>query len=117
MLLLARAGIDPLLVTGLVLLAVLGGLAWLQRHLGGGGGPSRRAETVALTRDHAVHVVELGGRRLLVGTGPSGAPRVLAELPELERIHELAAEGEQARANPAAAGWRALLDRIGGRGG
>jgi hypothetical protein len=108
---LARAGVDPLLLTGVVLLVVLGGLAWLQKRLASAAGG--RAETVALTRDHAVHVVELGGRRLLLGTGPTGAPRVLAELPELEPRDEAALALDDADAG----GWRALLDRLGGRGG
>lgn len=35
---------------------------------------------IGLTPGHALHVVDVAGRRLLVGTGPSGAPRLLLEL-------------------------------------
>jgi hypothetical protein len=34
-----------------------------------------------LTPQHQLHVVELAGRRLIVGTGPAGAPRLVCELP------------------------------------
>lgn len=36
--------------------------------------------TIALGASHALHVIELEGRRLLVGTGPGAAPRLLTEL-------------------------------------
>jgi flagellar biogenesis protein FliO len=76
------AGVDPLVFVGAVLLLLLAGLSWLTRRvqagaLGGGGGSRAR---VVLTNQHAVHLIEVGGKRLLVGTGPSGAPRVLVEL-------------------------------------
>lgn len=110
---LAITGVDPLVFVGVVLLGLLGALSWLSRRLRGAGlGPGR--EHVALTGQHAVHVVEIGGRRLLVGTGPSGAPRVLAELGEVE----VAAPVERARGRgPWAELWTELLDRLGGIGG
>ncbi len=76
------------LALGLVLLLVL--LRGLNRRAGRGLGVLRRPGSEAsptrqvLTAQHSVHVVELGGCRLLVGTGPSGAPRVLADLCEFE---------------------------------
>lgn len=71
---------------GAVLLLMLGGLSWLTRRMQGGalGGGGRGR--VVLTNQHAVHLIELGGKRLLVGTGPSGAPRVLAELGEAPMV-------------------------------
>ena len=41
-----------------------------------------------LTNQHAIHLIELGGVRMLIGTGPSGAPRVLAQLGEAEKVAE-----------------------------
>jgi hypothetical protein len=68
-----------ILEVGLVLLALVGLLAVLakraKRAFGGAG-----SHRVGLTAHHAVHVVELEGRRLVVGTGPTGAPRLLCEL-------------------------------------
>lgn len=69
--------------TGVVLLVALVGLSWLNRRAGAGDSPlwrRRGRESVTLTGQHAVHVVEIGGKRLLIGTGPSEAPRVLADL-------------------------------------
>lgn len=60
------------------LLLVLGVLVRLTR--GAGKLPTR---VIALGAGHRLHVVELEGRRLLVGTGPSGPPQLLTELAEL----------------------------------
>lgn len=35
---------------------------------------------IDLTAQHAVHMVEIGGRRYLIGTGPGSAPRLLDRL-------------------------------------
>lgn len=43
------------------------------------GGP--RPTTIPLTAHHALHVVETGDIRIVVGTGPGAAPRLLYELP------------------------------------
>lgn len=76
------ADLEPflhLVAVGGGLLVVLMLLVWLGR--GSRGARSERAQTVVgLTPGHALHVVELEGRRLLVGTGPSGPPRLLLEL-------------------------------------
>ena len=105
----AIIGMDPLLLVGAVLLGLLGILSHLTRKLRGGA-PGQGRQTVALTGQHALHVVEIAGRRLLVGTGPSGAPRVLAELGEVE----VPVDAEQpALARP----WAELLERFGGLGG
>jgi hypothetical protein len=41
---------------------------------------SRSERPIALTSQHRLHVVEVEGRRLLVGTGPGGPPRLIVEL-------------------------------------
>lgn len=44
---------------------------------------SSRGKPIALSSTHQLHVVEVEGRRLLVGTGPSGPPQLISELAEL----------------------------------
>ncbi|MBK7829099.1 flagellar biosynthetic protein FliO [Nannocystis sp.] len=41
------------------------------------------AKVIPLGGGHRLQVVELEGRRLLIGTGPSGPPQLLTELAEL----------------------------------
>ncbi|HLT38996.1 MAG TPA: flagellar biosynthetic protein FliO [Enhygromyxa sp.] len=106
--LLAIVGVDPLLLVGGVLVGLLAMLSHLTRRIRGGGAGHGR-QTVALTGQHAIHVVEIAGRRLLVGTGPSGAPRVLVELGEAEAV-----EPEQTGASRP---WAELIERFGGLGG
>lgn len=89
---------------GAVLLGLLAGLTWLTRRipagaLGGRGGRER----LVLTNHHEVHLIELGGVRLLVGTGPSGAPRVLAQLGEAPIV-----EPAPERARP----WLGMFGRV-----
>ncbi|MEX1363787.1 MAG: hypothetical protein AB1Z98_11715 [Nannocystaceae bacterium] len=75
---LALAGAGPLTTLGLVLGAgALLGLWARTRRLDASG---IRRRTVPLGGQHALHVVELEGRRLVVGTGPSAAPHLLMEL-------------------------------------
>jgi len=76
--LLGLAGLEPLLAVGLVLGGILVATSWASKRLRGGAGART---SVALTGQHAVHVIELDGERMLIGTGPSGAPRLLARLP------------------------------------
>lgn len=78
MVLLALTGASTLTSLGLGLGAVaLIGL-WANNRQRGMAGVQR--QTVGLGGQHALHVVELDGRRLLVGTGPGAAPRLLTEL-------------------------------------
>ncbi|MCA9689903.1 MAG: hypothetical protein KC636_09855 [Myxococcales bacterium] len=65
-----------LVACGLLLVLGLGLSRALARARSEG---SRRI--VALTGHHQLHVVEVEGRRLLVGTGPAGPPSLLYELP------------------------------------
>jgi hypothetical protein len=96
-----------LLYVGVVLLGLFVILAQLNRRVRGGGVGQGR-QTVALTGQHALHVVEIAGRRLLVGTGPSGAPRVLAELGELAADTAVAEQATPSRP------WAELVERFGG---
>ncbi len=73
--------LDERIVFALVavgLLLVLGVLVRLTRGAG-----TLPAKVIVLGAGHRLHVVELEGRRLLVGTGPSGPPQLLTELAEL----------------------------------
>lgn len=45
-------------------------------------GQPARGRPIVLTAAHRLHVVEIDGRRLLVGTGPDGPPALVAELAE-----------------------------------
>ncbi len=68
---------------GLTTLGLLLGAAallglWAQGRQRLRGGVPRR--TVPLGAGQALHVVELDGRRLVIGTGPGAAPRLLTEL-------------------------------------
>lgn len=67
-------------------LAVLGGggLAAKRWKLlpGVESGPVEILGRTHLTPKHAVYVVRAGGRTLLIGTGPQGAPSLLSELPD-----------------------------------
>lgn len=78
MTLVAAGGAASLTALGL-LLGVAALLAlWTQSRRRPGMGVQR--ETVPLGAGQALHVVELDGRRLLIGTGPGAAPRLLTEL-------------------------------------
>ncbi len=66
---------------GLVSLAlILGGaalaLAVISRFVRVGA-RARDCEVVRLTPQHQLHVVEVAGQRLIVGTGPGGPPRLV----------------------------------------
>jgi hypothetical protein len=76
--LLVAVGAGSLTLWGLLLGAVALVGRWAQTRRGLAGGASRR--TVSLGGGQALHVVELEGRRLVIGTGPGAAPRLLTEL-------------------------------------
>jgi hypothetical protein len=71
-------GAGSLTTWGLLLGAVALLALWAQARRGLAGGASRRS--VPLGGGQALHVVELEGRRLVIGTGPGAAPRLLTEL-------------------------------------
>lgn len=71
-------GAGTLTLWGLLLGVVALLALWAQGRRGLAGAASRR--TVPLGAGQALHVVELEGRRLVIGTGPGAAPRLLTEL-------------------------------------
>ena len=105
----AMSSLDPLLSVGGVLLAIFGGLSLLTKRMHGiKPGTFAGRERVALTEQHTMQVVEIGGVRLLVGTGPGGAPVVLKELGEVEAPLACEVKGSV---------WTQLLARLGVAGG
>lgn len=74
---LAMAGAGYLVELTLALLALLAIMVVANRRLKrSGAGPL----AWTLTPQHRLHVVEVEGRRILVGTGPGAAPSLIAEL-------------------------------------
>jgi flagellar biogenesis protein FliO len=85
------AEFDERLVFALVGLGLLLALLVLARATRRAG--KQPQKIVPLGAGHRLHVVELEGRRLLIGTGPSGPPQLLTELAELpawtrEAVHQ-----------------------------
>ena len=74
-------GLDERLVVVVVGLGLSLGLLLIARTRRGAVG--RQEKLIPLGSGHRLHVVELEGRRLLIGTGPSGPPQLLTELAEL----------------------------------
>ena len=68
-----------LLYTGAVLAVMFILLSWVGRRVGGRANSAVRA-VIPVTSQHRLHVVDVDGRRLLVGTGPQGAPSLVCEL-------------------------------------
>lgn len=101
------ADVQPLLSVASILGALLLGLTWLSKRTRSLAGART---SVSLTGQHAVHVIELDGERLLIGTGPSGAPRLLTRLPA--RTDEVLAPAPDTWLDRAIG---ALRDRKGGR--
>ena len=71
-----------LVAVGGGLLVALLLLVWLGRGVRGGDRRQRPELVVSLGSGHALHLVDIAGRRLIVGTGPTGAPRLMLELSE-----------------------------------
>ena len=68
-----------------VLLGAVGGLVLAARrfNLRPGSGALHVVSRVSLSPKHAVYLVRAGGRVLLVGTGPQGAPTLISELDDV----------------------------------
>ena len=68
-----------------MLLGAVGGLALAARRLNlrPGSGVLHVVSRVSLSPKHAVYLVCAGGRVLLVGTGPQGAPTLISELDDI----------------------------------
>jgi hypothetical protein len=95
----AFGGSFALVQVGALLLVLVAVLALLGRRARAAGSP----RSVRLTPHHAVHLVELGGRSFVVGTGPGAAPAMLVELPcvtsedaspRVGAVHEGAGHGD-----------------------
>ena len=77
-------------VGAIVVLGALGAASLVVRRKGLAPGADATAPKVvgraALTPRQAVHLVRIGGRVLIVGTGPQGAPNLLGELDPDEAV-------------------------------
>jgi hypothetical protein len=69
-----------------LVLAVCGGLGVITRRYAsrGGAGSMKVVARVGLSPKHAMYMVQVGHRLLVVGTGPQGAPSLITELDEAE---------------------------------
>jgi len=76
---LALAGWSAQVVAGVFL---VGTAAWAAVRARLSGASQRASQTIRLSAQHAVHVLEIDGRSLLIGTGPNGPPALLLELRE-----------------------------------
>jgi hypothetical protein len=87
-----------------LVLALCGGISlvarrcWPQLHTGG---LLRVVGRASLSSKHTVHLLSVGNRVLIVGTGPQGAPSLLGELTDPDDLRRLAPRGDE----PAAT-WR-----------
>jgi flagellar biogenesis protein FliO len=79
------------------LLAAAGGIAFAGRRFGPrpGAGALHVVSRVSLSPKHAVYLLRAGGRVLLVGTGPQGAPTLISELDEVPPIEPAPGQGEE----------------------
>lgn len=80
------------------LLAIGGGAAAAARRFAPrtGAGALQVVSRVSLSPKHTVYLLRAGGRVLLVGTGPQGAPSLISELDEIPLIEPVAGQGEEA---------------------
>ncbi len=63
---------------GLALLSTV--LWWIGRRMHGPRGSQSAPRAIRLTATDSLHVIELEGKRLLVGTGAGASPRLICEL-------------------------------------
>jgi hypothetical protein len=97
MTLVAMSGPFVLVQLGLLLGLLVGTLVWLGRR-------ARATEPgivqpIRLGAHHALHVVTLEDRRLLVGTGPGAAPQLICDLGERPRERRSDAPARERPAN------------------
>jgi hypothetical protein len=80
-----------------VLLAVGGGVAFMGRRFvpRPGAGALHVVSRVSLSPKHTVYLLRAGGRVLLVGTGPQGAPALISELDEMPPLEPAPRQGEE----------------------
>jgi flagellar biogenesis protein FliO len=85
---LGTAGIAlALAVCGGISLATRGGWRWSQINTAG---TLRVVGRTSLSPRHTIHLLSVGGRVLIVGTGPQGAPSLLGELTDPDDLQRLA---------------------------
>lgn len=95
-------------------LAVCGGIslatrrAWPRDQAGGG---LRVVGRASLSPRHTVHLLSVGGRVLIVGTGPQGSPSLLGELTDPDDLRRLVPGRDPVGRERADAGSSAL-DRV-----
>jgi hypothetical protein len=79
-----------------VLLALGGGIAALARRFapGNGAGALQVISRVGLSPKHTIYLLRAGGRVLLVGTGPQGAPSLISELDEVPQVEPAIGPGD-----------------------
>jgi flagellar protein FliO/FliZ len=80
-----------------VLLAAAGGIVFAGRRFAPrpGAGALNVISRVSLSPKHAVYLLRAGGRVLLVGTGPQGAPSLISELDEIPPIEPVSRQGDE----------------------
>ena len=80
-----------------LLLAAAGGVTLAARRFtpGTAAGALQVVSRVSLSPKHTVYLLCAGGRVLLVGTGPQGAPALISELDEIPRIEPGGGPGEE----------------------
>jgi hypothetical protein len=83
MTLLAMSGPLVLVQLGLLLGVLVGTLVWLGRRARAG--EPGIVQPIRLGAHHALHIVTVEDRRLLVGTGPGAAPQLICDLAERPR--------------------------------
>jgi flagellar biosynthesis protein FliO len=81
-----------------ILLALGGGIAAAARRFAprSGAGALQVISRVGLSPKHTVYLLRAGGRVLLVGTGPQGAPSLISELDELPQVEPAVGQGDVA---------------------
>jgi hypothetical protein len=81
-----------------ILLALGGGIAAAARRFapGTGAGALQVISRVSLSPKHSVYLLRAGGRVLLVGTGPQGAPSLISEVDEVPQVEPAIGQGDVA---------------------
>jgi Flagellar biosynthesis protein, FliO len=81
-----------------ILLALGGGIAAAARRFAprNGSGALQVISRVGLSPKHTVYLLRAGGRVLLVGTGPQGAPSLISELDDVSLGEPAIAQGDVA---------------------
>ncbi len=80
-----------------LVLAIGGGIAAAARRYvpRTGAGALQVVSRVSLSPKHTVYLLRAGGRVLLVGTGPQGAPALISELDEIPESPAAPSQGEE----------------------